>query len=148
MFFHFFDFQLTTKINMIFFQILNFCRFRTWSSNLKLIECVVVVYVDEFEIVVNVEIVEILDLIFEMFKRKENFATRIDEFLKKRTFRNETKTCIFVNSNTIFYFECDVKNKNSKFSKMRFAFRQAIRLSKFEWFRKKSISIILQFDQR
>ena len=107
LFLHFFDFQLTTKISMILFQILNFCRFRTWSSNLRLIECVVVVYVDEFEIVVNVEIVEILDLIFEMFRRREDFATKIDELLRKRTFRDEARACIFVNSNTIFYFECD-----------------------------------------
>ena len=41
-----------------------------------------------------------------------------------------------------------VKNKNSRsLLKVRFKSRQAIQSSKFERFRKKSISIILQFDQ-
>ena len=105
---HSLNVQSTTKIRLICLQILILCRFRSRLSSLRQIVVFVVVYVDEIEIVVNVEVVWILDLIFEMFKRKNDFATRFDEFSRERTFRDEAKACIkLVNSSTTLYFESD-----------------------------------------
>ena len=66
---------------------------------------------------------------FEKIKNNENFEIYyVCDVIRKRVFNMRIH---FLQKNENLMRNI-VKNKNSKFSKMRFAFRQTIRLSKFE----------------
>ena len=80
------------------------------------VECYVVVVVDVDEIVVVV--VLIFDLNFKMFKRKKNSIANLENvFEKRRAFRNKTRTNNkLVNSNSIFYVECNSFEKYKLFA--------------------------------